>query len=381
MDEWGINMANGCKIILNMIVKNESKIIQRCLDTANWVDGFFISDTGSTDDTIALIEEWGKRNKKIGKVVKNVWKNFGHNRTEAILQAKDWFREVGLDLTRTYLLFLDADMMFPGECLRETIHESDVWDIRQQNPSVIYANLRAVRASVDIVCKCPTHEYYEIRTPNITRMVFEGAAIHDIGDGGSKEDKAERDIRMLKEALTTDPKNCRYWFYLANTFRDVRDFHSAILAYNNRIDIGGWFEETYCALVYKGDCHFVIQQFPEAIDSWLRAYHVDPKRGEALVRLAIHFRTISHHHTAMLFIDKGLKLPLPLERQLFVERTVYDYRFLYELSICGYYTNDLERGKIACTMLLSNPNVPQELLESTKKNLTFYTDKKNKQTK
>ena len=374
-------MTTDYKIILNMIVKNEAKIIERCLDTAQWVDGFFISDTGSTDNTIEMIINWGKKNRKIGAVAKNEWKNFGHNRTEAILQAKQWCQDNGLDLTKTYLLFLDADMMFPGESLRESIHLADVWDIRQQNPSIIYANLRAVRASVDIECKCPTHEYYDIYTPNIVRKVFEGATINDIGDGGCKEDKAERDIRMLKEALTTDPKNCRYWFYLANTFRDVRDFHSAILAYHTRIEIGGWFEETYCAYVYKGDCHYVIQQYAEAVESWLRAYQLDPKRGESLIRLSIHFRTISHHHTAMLFIDKGLKLPLPLERQLFVERTVYEYRFLYELSICGFYTEDFERGRIACSMLMENPQIPSDLVDSTKQNLKFYMEHKKNKTK
>lgn len=366
------------KIILNMIVKNESQIIERCLDTARWIDGVFISDTGSTDNTIEVIEKWLIRNNKVGAVAKNVWKNFGHNRTEAILQAKDWCRQNGLDLTKTYLLFLDADMMFKGECLRDSVHLADVWDIRQQNPSIVYANLRVVRASVDIECKCPTHEYYEVRTPNIVRKVFDGAAIDDIGDGGSKGDKAERDIRMLKDALTTDPKNCRYWFYLANTYRDVHDFQSAILAYNNRIDIGGWFEETYCAMVYKGDCHYVIKQYAEAIETWLRAYNVDPKRGEALIRIVIHYRTISQHHTAMLFIDKGLKLPLPLERQLFVERTVYEYRFLYELSICAFYTEDTERGRIACSMILENPSIPESFKETTRSNLKFY-EKKIKQ--
>jgi tetratricopeptide (TPR) repeat protein len=280
------------------------------------------------------------------------------------------------DLKKTYLLFLDADMVFHGECLRQSVHLADVWDVRQQNPHIVYANLRVVRASVNIICKCPTHEYYEIHTPDIVRKVFEGAAIDDIGDGGSKGNKAERDINMLKEALTTDPKNCRYWFYLANTYRDVRDFYSAILAYNNRIEIGGWFEETYCALVYKGDCHYVTDQPAEAVASWLKAYNTDPIRGEALIRLSIHFRTTSQHHTAMMFIDKGLKLSLPLERQLFVEKNIYDYRFIYELSVCAFYTGDMERGKIACKMLLNNPNVPKELMESTQKNFKFYTTSK-----
>lgn len=365
----------GHRIILNMIVKNEKKIIERCLASVAWVDGFVISDTGSTDDTIERIEKWAMQNKKMGVVVKDQWKNFGHNRTQAIQHAKNWCRQNGLDLTKTYLLFLDADMTFSGEHLRKQLPTADVWDIRQRNPMIVYANLRAVRASVDIECKCPTHEYYEIYTPNIVRKLLDGDFIEDIGDGGSKDNKAERDIHMLKEALTTDPKNCRYWFYLANTYRDVQDYHNAILAYNNRVDIGGWFEETYCALVYKGDCHCVIGQYPEAIDSWLKAYEVDPERSESLIRLAVYFRSKSQHHTAMLFIDKGLKLPLPDQRQLFLEKPIYDYKFLYELSICGYYTRQLHRGKTACMILLRDPLVPTSLHASIRHNLQFYLKK------
>lgn len=368
-------MERGYRIILNMIVKNESKIIERCLQSVTWVNGFVISDTGSTDDTIQRIEKWAVQNKKMGIIKKDEWKNFGHNRTQAILHAKTWCQENGLDLTKTYLLFLDADMTFSGENLRKNLSTADVWDIRQRNPVIVYANLRSVRASVDIVCKCPTHEYYEIYTPNIVRKLLDGDFIEDIGDGGSKGNKAERDIQMLKEALTTDTKNCRYWFYLANTYRDIKDYHNAILAYHNRIEIGGWFEETYCALVYKGDCHCVLQQHPEAIHSWLKAYEIDPERSEALIRLAVFFRSQSQHQTAMLFIDKGLKLPLPTQRQLFLEKPVYDYKFTYELSICAYYTGQLERGRVACLLLLRDENVPTNLHASIRHNLQFYSQK------
>ena len=71
-------------IFLNMIVKNESKIIERCMDNIPWIDGLVISDTGSTDDTREIIEAWRVRNKKMGTVVQNEWKNFGHNRNVAM---------------------------------------------------------------------------------------------------------------------------------------------------------------------------------------------------------------------------------------------------------------------------------------------------------
>lgn len=360
-------------IILNMIVKNESKIIERCLDQVKWIDGLVISDTGSTDDTVEVIESWRKRNGKIGTVVHNPWKNFGHNRNEALIEGRKWCRENGMDLMKTYFLLIDADMVFNGgEKLRKIILEADLWDIRQQNSAIIYHNLRVVKAGIDVVCKCPTHEYYDILTPNCVRRTFEDAVIEDIGDGGSKTDKAERDIRLLKEALTTDPKNCRYWFYLANTYRDIRDFANAILAYQQRIEIGGWFEETYCAMMYKGDCHIGMNQAQEAVMMYLNAYQIDPVRSEALIRLSTFYRMNSQHHTAMLFIDKGLKIAQPENRMLFVEKSVYDWRFLYELSICGFYIKDLNRGKLASKMLLEKTTIPDVIRSSVENNMKFY---------
>ena len=44
------------KICLNMIVKNESRVIIRLLDSVvKILDGYCICDTGSTDNTIFLI--------------------------------------------------------------------------------------------------------------------------------------------------------------------------------------------------------------------------------------------------------------------------------------------------------------------------------------
>ena len=48
-----------------MIVKNESKIIKRCLDSVKpLIDYVFIVDTGSDDDTINVINDWLLQNKE-----------------------------------------------------------------------------------------------------------------------------------------------------------------------------------------------------------------------------------------------------------------------------------------------------------------------------
>ena len=57
------------KIGLCAIVKNEESIITRCLDSAkSLIDYVSIVDTGSSDNTVKVIEQWLIENKIEGKV-------------------------------------------------------------------------------------------------------------------------------------------------------------------------------------------------------------------------------------------------------------------------------------------------------------------------
>ena len=77
-------------ICLNMIVKNESKIITRLFDTIlPIIDTYCICDTGSTDNTREIIEHYFKEKKIPGKVIQEPFKDFGHNRTVALKAAKN----------------------------------------------------------------------------------------------------------------------------------------------------------------------------------------------------------------------------------------------------------------------------------------------------
>ena len=56
------------KICLNMIIKNESKIITRLLDSVlPFIDHYVLCDTGSTDNTIEVLQEYFKTKNIEGK--------------------------------------------------------------------------------------------------------------------------------------------------------------------------------------------------------------------------------------------------------------------------------------------------------------------------
>ena len=86
-------------LCLNMIVKNEKPVIARCLASVKpIVDYWVIVDTGSTDGTQDIIRECMKD--VPGELYERPWKNFEHNRNEALELSKG---------KSDYVLIMDAD--------------------------------------------------------------------------------------------------------------------------------------------------------------------------------------------------------------------------------------------------------------------------------
>ena len=185
------------KICLNMIVKNESKVILRLLNSVlPLIDSYCICDTGSTDNTVELIETFFKENNKPGRIVREPFRDFGYNRTFALNSC------VGMP-NADYLLLLDADMVLsinPKLCpknFRKAL-DKDAYYVFQGSEAFFYKNVRILRNNPEYSYWGVTHEY--VKTTDGTQYHEIDKAllfIDDIGDGGAKADKFERDIRLL----------------------------------------------------------------------------------------------------------------------------------------------------------------------------------------
>lgn len=317
-------------ICLNMIVKNESKIITRCLESVlPIIDTYCICDTGSTDNTSQVIQDFFNKHDISGIVFHEPFQNFGYNRTVALQKTKGM---------ATYSLLVDADMILqisPDFQKSQLTH--DIYSIVQKNPSIEYSNVRLIKTDADATCVGVTHEYYDV-----PRGKSEGHLktlwIDDIGDGGAKADKFERDIRLLTEDLVTNPNNPRTHFYLANTYKDSQRYEDAITHYKKRIDLGGWYEETWQSAVNIGHCYQALQQKEHAVWWWLKAYQLHPHRSENLYEITKLYRNQTDYTLAEMFLTKGRSIPFPEHDKLFIQTPVYDYLFDYEESIIQYYT-------------------------------------------
>lgn len=321
-------------VCLNMIVKNESKIITRLFDSVlPIIDSYCICDTGSTDDTEKIITSYMEKNGIPGEVIKEPFKNFGYNRTFALKAAKKWGK---------YALLLDADMILkvedPSFFKNKDNLKKDGYAFLQKAGDVDYYNIRLVRTDIGVTCVGPTHEHYDFAEGHKDIANLDNVFIQDIGDGGAKSDKFERDVRLLEEALVQDPNNPRTYFYLANSYKSLKRYEEAIKSYKRRIEIGGWEEEVFYARYEIGNCFKEQARIEEAIYWYIEAYNHYPRRAETLFEIVHYYRNVGKNVAAKLFCDQALRIPYPKDDCLFIKSDVYNYKLEYENSIISYYT-------------------------------------------
>ncbi|PQZ54646.1 MULTISPECIES: glycosyltransferase family 2 protein [Bacillus] len=367
-NEQANNVRKEKKLCLCMIVKNESRIMERCLNaTKSIVDFVSICDTGSTDNTPEIIERWCEENNIQGTVHHEPFKNFGYNRSLAVSLAQKTYPEAD------YLLILDADMIlevepnFDKSSLTEDHYLTLQYDIH-----IKYWLTRLLKASLPWKSVGVTHEYWDIDRSKVgadynTRVArLDTLVVNDPGDGGSKSDKFERDERLLLQGIndpeTTPDLHIRYLFYLAQTYFHLNQFEDSIKWYTKRVEAGGWVEEVFYSLLRIGFCYEQLanrssnnqhevkddkekehakkqeeQYLALAIFYFQKAWEYRPTRAEPLYQLARLHRLRSQNNIALMYALQGKEIPFPTEDLLFVDYHVYDYLFDYEISISGYY--------------------------------------------
>jgi tetratricopeptide (TPR) repeat protein len=352
-----------------MIVKNESKIITRLLSSVSpIIDSYCICDTGSTDNTVEIIENFFKTINIPGKIVQEPFKNFAHNRNFALKSC------LGMS---DFVLLLDADMVLDIKNFKkDMLNTSDTFYILQGNQHFFYQNVRIVRNSGLYSYAGVTHEY--INTPPNNRIkLFEKDElfITDIGDGGAKSDKFERDIRLLTQGLIDEPNNERYYFYLANSYNDNGQYEKAIEIYQKRIDCKGWSQEVYYSYFKMGHCYKDMGRMNDAIACWLLSLEAIPERLETVYEIMHHYRNTSKNKLVYQFYKiakEVLDKKIFRDDYLFLHNDIYTHKIYYEYSIAAFYLG-IKNINDEIVEILNNSN-DSSINNNLFQNMKFYKD-------
>ena len=336
-----------------MIVRNEARVIGRCLESVRpFIDRWVIVDTGSTDATKDIVR---RRLADVpGELHDRPWRDFAHNRNEA------------LDLAlgkADYVLFIDADEeLVPRPGFRLPVLSADAYRLCHRIGSDnSYHRTQLVRSALPFRYVGVMHEVVVCATPH-TAEKMDGIEIRDHFDSARNADpkaKYAADAAVLERALETEPGNARHVFYLAQSYRDCGRLADALAAYRRRAEMGGWPEEVWYALFQIA----VLEErtggdFPRLLAAYLAAHQYRPERAEALCALARICRLKGDHSLAYIFARQAAETKEP-EDILFLDTSVYAWRALDELSIAEYWTGRRAAAATDCRKLLSNGTLPE----------------------
>lgn len=342
-------------LCLNMIVKDESHIIKQTLEKLFHkipeIDYYIISDTGSTDNTIAIIQEFFAGKKIEGEITNDEWVDFGTNRTIALTHA---FQK------SEYLMVFDADDEIVGDFKLPDLRsiEFDAFHF-QFGPGVLYNRILLINNSKKWIFKGVLHEFFHSTFPNPTSVFLKGNYYVVSGRSGSRNKdpmKYVKDALLLEEAFEKcktdqDPLFNRYGFYCAQSYDDAGKREEAIRWYKKTLALDGWIQERYwsCFKLYhllKGQ-----QREEEGIFYLVKSIMYDVERYDCLYELCRYYcgngmDNIAWNYYQIIRHDfEENYLTRSLDNKLFYNQWFGDFGLPYYMIIVSINLNHLETTK------------------------------------
>ena len=394
------------RICLNMIVKNEEQSLDKFLETIqDHITGYMVCDTGSTDSTVTILEQFFTSAGLQGSILKHPWKDFSWNRN-ACLQDEARVMADKCD----YWLISEPDHVFVSEngtlLPSLDLHQYGSYFLEERNVGIVYSNRRIVSTKLKWKYVGAVHEYLiaDHDDDGLVGVLPPGMYVHHNIKFSIKKYEMYRDI--LEREIEARPDDPRTRYYLGQTYALLDETDKAIEQYMRRILLGVlWEEEMYMAAlnlgielskIYESPDLEISQGVKEIMVSWIHVNDSRPTMDNVMDAFQKAAGVLPYRHEAWYYIAKMYRLGYndfakcveyakkamdsgpATARTLFSNSLIRDFYVYDEMCVCGYYVKDL-MGLESCKALLvklegSEPleGWQAEMKVRTSRNLALY---------
>ena len=370
-------MKKPYRLAISQIVKNEAHVIERMLNSIkSIIDCAVFVDTGSTDGTQDVIKKWGENNNIPVFVYDRPFDNFENSRNHAMQMVKD---------KADYAFWLDADETIEIDHKLFDKHklDKDLYMFNTYIGAMKYTRNECWNTNKPFRWYGPVHEFIICDERDITSGLMEGIVVKVQMDGGSWKgnipDKYKKHSVILEDYIDNKDRNARWVFYTAQSYHDSATIpdnkpenderlRRSLKYYKERVNRNdGYEEERFYSQFRIGTIMRALEEpWYLTKQELLKAFSMDPLRAEPIKVIIDYYLSVGEWNLAYLYTTFAMsnfhnKNPYPT-RLLFVDESLYIWRFLEVHAAACFYTNRKEEGK----------NVYRELLQKIQSNPQYF---------
>jgi glycosyltransferase involved in cell wall biosynthesis len=358
-------------LVAVLMVKNEAPVIEMTLQPLvdAGITDFLIYDTGSTDTTIQITQDFFISNNITNFVIEQgEWIDFATSRNRALELTEQHFPNA------TFMIMLDAEWILHNGtdllkyCKDQQNSSSTLYLIQLRATDLSFYHPRLIRTRSNIQFVGKVHEQPNIlaqaKVPNYVYFEFAPTS-----QGAQKSDaRCLRDRDLLLQELQQNPTNGTTVFFLAHTYFCLHDIPNAIKWFEHRTVMSGYDEENFLTFFSLAHMYHISGNFEKMIYNYLKAYNLRPHRAEPLIRLAQYFYEIQNYHLCYLFARHACTITYPADDISLVEPNAYNFVRYALLSGTAHIVGDYNLGQQATLKALQAR--PDQLY--LQKNLEYY---------
>jgi len=351
------NLINLC-----IMVKNAGDQFRDVLlKNLNIIDKWTVLDTGSNDNTIAIIHE--VLSCKKGKLYQEPFINFRDSRNRL------------LDLAGTsckYTIMIDDTYIMRGdirEFLKITRSDqfSDSFALFIKSYDVEYASNRILKTNRNLRYLYKIHEVID---PNNNKQIIVPIGKAYIDDNNNSYmhkrtyDRKILDLKLLIEELQDDPKNPRTYYYLAQTYNGLDNYELSYYWFNERVnhENEGFIHEKVDAAFERARlANFKLNKEWDICEKlYKEAYELDKTRPESPYFIGIHYYNENNINLAYHYFKQAFEIGYPTHTQYSLKPTLSFYYLPKFLTFICYEMNDYILGEKSALLFLQKNDKKDE---------------------
>jgi hypothetical protein len=346
------NLINLC-----IMVKNAGPQFEKMLtDNLPIIDKWTILDTGSTDETINIINKV-LVGKKDGNLYQEPFINFRDSRNRL------------LDLAGTsckFNIMLDDTYVIKGD-LRSFLTEvrgdqyANSFTLYIESDDTQYGSNRIIKSNSGLRYIHTIHEVITDKN-NINVVIPESKVKIDDRRFDYMEKRTQErkqlDLKLLYQEVEENPQDPRAYYYLAQTYNLLEDYENAYKYFLKRAEFtnSGFIQERVDALFEASRvANFKLNRpWSECLALYEQCYKVDESRPESLYFIGIHYYLENNYKKAFPYFKKAFEIGYPSHCQYSLKPTL-SFHFLpkFLTRIC-YNLEEYKMGEQASMFFLQN---------------------------